>query len=434
MLKDFACNLITTLSYPPWREELYWGLYTTIKWEKRVPFHAHIRRNGVASSATRRDPLFPEFGALPTELQLRILALCPANTLFQVMRALPGLRTEASKLFWAAPTIFFLIKASWLLDGGYPGFTHCDLHFLSYAQKVEIDYRPGDDDTLCPIHDETYNTRQDVIVRFWTSLMQRLPNTKQVIIVQNWLTPSWRRDKEPVAHPMRMLIQACPPGIDVAAIVLENAIADTHTPLLPTTMCQRSLYRPAAAGGWTKSHELEGSITVLPPTKQFTGPVGDFQRLANQREIISYQQYGLWPLMIEALDRHYFDKERNTPFTCPIPNCNTYFTRAGEWTVHAVELHCEAWHTENLTAILPDKLGAIFKQRFDALVEMGRSLDRQYITLKNNWMIQSEENQRDIKRRWMDQLRNDPAWDTGKKAEESRLWTEFWHQLCPPEE
>jgi hypothetical protein len=83
---------------------------------------------------------------------------------------------------------------------------------------------------------------------------------------------------------------------------------------------------------------------------------------------------------------------------------------------------------------LPDKLGAIFKQRFDTLAEMDRSFDRQYITLKNNWMTQNEENQRDIQRRWIDQLRNDPVWDTGKKADESRLWTEFWHHLCPPEE
>jgi hypothetical protein len=135
MLVKFACNLITTLSHPPWREELDWGLHTTIEWEKRVPFYAHVRRNGVAFGATERDSLFPEFGALPTELQLRVLALCPANTLFQVMRALPYLRAEASKLFWAAPTVFFLIKFSWLLDGGYPGFTLCDLHFLSYAQK-----------------------------------------------------------------------------------------------------------------------------------------------------------------------------------------------------------------------------------------------------------------------------------------------------------
>lgn len=437
MLPRYACNLKATLPHPPWSRELDWSLHTTIQWEKRVPFHAYVNRAYVVPCSTEQDYLFPEFGVLPTELQLRILALCSASTLFQVMQVSFTLRNEASKLFWATPNVSFLIKASWLLDGGYAGFTHCELSFLRHVQKVEIEYRLGDNDTISSRDDEGFYARgfyarQDVIVQFWTSLAQRLPEAKQVIIVQNWLTPWWWDDKEPVAYPLRMLTQACPPGLDTAVIVLEEiSLAGTHTPLLPTDKCQRSLYRPAAGGGWVKSHEPRGNTTVLPPTKRFQGPVGEFQGLYHRRERVSYQRYGLWPLMIEALDRYYFDNERNTPFTCPVPGCTTYITRAGEWTFHAVQLHCQGVITRDCISLLPDKLRAIFIERLDALSEVDSELDRQYIKLKKAWTTESREDRREIQRRWMDQLKNDPDWDTGKKPGESRLWTQFWQRMYP---
>jgi hypothetical protein len=263
MLPQFACNLKATLSYPPWNRELDWGLHTTIKWEKRVPFNTYVQPDCMVPRATKQDSLFPKFGTLPIELQLRILALCPGNTLFQVMRALPSLRTEASKLFWATPNVSILIKASWLLDGGYAGFTHCELPFLCHVQKVEIEYCRGDNDTISSRDDEGFYARQDVILRFWTSLVQRLPEAKQVVIVQSWLNPSWWRDEEPVAHPLRMLIQACPLGIDVAAIVLEeDSLAGIYNSFSPTDVWQRSLYRPVAGGGWMKSHEPRGNTNT----------------------------------------------------------------------------------------------------------------------------------------------------------------------------
>jgi hypothetical protein len=93
MSAKFACNLIATLSQPPWTEELDWSLHTSFDWEKRVPFYAYVQPVRGAPRATKQGSLFPKFGALPIELQLRILALCPANTLFQVMPAYRGVQT-----------------------------------------------------------------------------------------------------------------------------------------------------------------------------------------------------------------------------------------------------------------------------------------------------------------------------------------------------
>lgn len=76
MLPRYACNLVATLSHPPWRKELDWGLYSTIEWEKRVPFHVYVQRNPGTPRILEQSNLFPQFSALLTELQLRILAYC----------------------------------------------------------------------------------------------------------------------------------------------------------------------------------------------------------------------------------------------------------------------------------------------------------------------------------------------------------------------
>lgn len=35
--------------------------------------------------------------------------------------------------------------------------------------------------------------------------------------------------------------------------------------------------------------------------------------------------------MIDALDRHDFDKEDPEPFSCPVSACNFYCAKAGQW-------------------------------------------------------------------------------------------------------
>lgn len=291
-------------------------------------------------------------------------------------------------------------------------------------QKVEIDYRPGTNDTICPTYNDRANIRQDLITSFWESLIQKVPNVNQVVIVQNWLTPWPWNDQKPVAYPLQMLLQACPQPIKVTALVLEERpCTKTPTPLLPTQQWQRSLYQPAEGGGWVEVHEPRHNTTILVPPKPFNGPVGKYQKLAYEREKVSYQKYRLWPLQIEALDRHHFDHERNIPFTCLFPGCNTYIARAGEWSVHAVESHCGEWTNDSITALLPELLASIFRGRKKALVEMNDDLYRQYDKLAERWNTQGEQTRKEIQGMWIEQLKNDPAWDTGEKAEESRLWT-----------
>ncbi|KAH7093586.1 hypothetical protein FB567DRAFT_515715 [Paraphoma chrysanthemicola] len=430
MLEQYACNLNAMLSHPPWQRDLDWSLHSTIKWEKRIPFQAYVRRDPIAAPPLINGSQFPQFSALPAELQLRILSFCPANTLFQVMRVSSTLRFEASKLFWTNPEAFFLIKAHWILDGGYAGDTTIDLRFLYHVQKVEIAYCLGYDQAIGD--DGQASTPQDQAATFWRTLVQRLPSAKQVVILQNWRIPWWWQEDGPVARPLRMLLQACPNDIEGAALVLEESTAaDELTSVLPTQRYHRSLYQLRAGGGWVKSRKTCHTSTILIPPKQFNGVVGRYHKLAYDVKRGRYQKYADWPLMIEALDRHHFEKKRDMPFICPFPNCDTHIAKAGTWTVHAVERHCMEWSKDTLMNLLPDELRATFKKRNDTRSEEEKQLDMEYRKLFEDWNAQGKHKRKETQHAWMNQLKNDPAWDTGEEAGKSRLWTQYWQRMHP---
>jgi hypothetical protein len=435
MLPENARNLMATLSYPPWKEEMDWSLLTTIKWEKRVTFHAYVSHSYVATRLRRQDlcgqvSSFPQFNTLPVELQLRVLALCPAHTLFQLMHVSSTLRTEASKLFWAIPNAFFLVEDTWLLGGGYPGLTYMDLPFLHHVQKVEIDYQVGTGEIICPRHDDIVESRQDLITMFWESVTRSLPNARQVVINQNWETSWWWKDAEPVMYPLRMLINARPPSIEVAVVVLErNLLVDISSLDSPIKKWQRSFYQPTADGGLVKVHEHWYNTTILVPAKRFNGPIGEYYRLEYESERSLLRQHSLWPLIIEALDRYHFDDGKNMPFACPLSGCDVYMARPGEWMVHAVESHCIYQSSVDIIAFLPDELRAIAEERLEAFEDMRNKQIQQYNEVRTVFKESGKQSRREVQHRWMEQLKNDAAWDTGKKAKKSRVWEKFWQQM-----
>jgi hypothetical protein len=431
MLPAFACNLIATLPYPPWKKEQDWGLLTTQAWEKRVPFHTFVRHRSFATYTHGQVSLFPQFKKLPTEIQLRVLALCPAHTLFKLMHVSSMLRTEASKLFWANPDIAFLVDAIWLMEGGYPSFSNSDLSFLQQVQKVEIDCHPATVNRICHTENKRV-TQRGAITSFWKSVTQRLPNVRKIVLNQYWQSPPWWEHKA-VMYPLRVLLKARPPGIEVAILVQERIDSvDIDNLASHTKKWQRSLYHPATGGGWIRCHKRRHDTTILIPNKQFNGPIGEYHRLGHDHERLWSQRFALWPLMIEALDRHHFDYGRNIPFTCPMSGCDAYMARSGEWMAHAVDSHCFHWSTRDFIPLLPDELRAIFEERVKSIEEMLDKIYQQYKKIEVDWNEQDKQKRREIQRSWMDQLKNDVAWDTGKKAGESRLWTEFWQRMCVP--
>ncbi|PVH93844.1 hypothetical protein DM02DRAFT_634207 [Periconia macrospinosa] len=427
MHPEFACNLLEALSLPPWREKLDWGLHITSKWEKRILFSSYVRpitSTSTTNSYEGRAASFPHFGKLSAELQLHILGVCSASTLFQLMRVSSALRTEASKLFWANPNAYFVVDAWWLLDGGYPGYQCCDLAFLQNVQNVEIAYEPYLNRDIWPEKNGERAVRQDLITTFWNSIKRRFPRVKRVSINHSG-EPRIGGGFDTVPPPLQALVQACPCTIEISVLILERQhfpSADTSTEIQPRETWQKSQYRLTGGHVWERA-DSRHSETILLPMRQFRGLVGRFETLKHRSWRIQLQQQGLWPLAIEALDRHHFDQGRNEPFACPWPECDAYFDKGGAWTKHAVVSH---YQHAGPFSILPDEIRALFEERAILLEERRGQAKTQFSRMRDEWNNAGQEERIAMERVWTEQLESNNLGDvTGGKASNNKIWECF---------
>jgi hypothetical protein len=431
MRPEFSCNLADALPLPPWENELDWSLHITQKWEKRIPFSSYVQPTASATtnSLQREAASFPQFSTLAAELQLRILGVCPASTLFQLMHVSSTLRPEASKLFWANPSAYFLIDAHWLLEGGYPGYQCCDSAFLQNVQNVEIEYEPSMNNDIWPKFDGRMEVRQDRIAAFWDSVKRRLPQVKRIVINQNGEPGVWR-GSDAVPLPLQVLMQARPCTVQISALVLEKHFhpgPGTNTETQARPSWRRSIYQLTASHTWEKV-ESRHSKTILLPVKRFDGLVGRFEALKQRCLRIELQQYSLWPLAIEALDRHHFNNRNNKPFVCPQPECKAYFNKAGEWTVHAAEVHYQHLSQFNF---LPDEIRTLWEERARSLEDSLIQAGTQFRKIKEEWNNARLDEQSAIEYVWTKQLQDNNPWDAENGANKGKLWRDFleWASL-----
>lgn len=402
--------------------------------EERIPFHLYVQSNAVQPRSSSQTSSFPALNRLPAELQLRILTFCSPPTLYQIMRT-SALRTEAAKVFWADPNTYYLIEAYWLFGGGHSGYTCYDLSFTAYAQNVEIEYDSSADSQIAPLKDDVLELDYEKAREFWKTFQARFPRAKRVVVNQNWESLSMRqRDDEPVACCLKALIEACPVEIDVLAFVLvevqSGGCKRTARPV--ANNWHRVLYRLADDGGWKKvtTSGFERKTVLMPP-KRFHGPVGEFEGLKYECGRIQLQRIGLRTLAIEALDRHYFDKEDSEPFHCPLSGCDVYFEKAGQWTQHAAEAHGADLIMNSRFDILPNALQYVFEERKNNLEQEVEAVRRKWGKIYNDWNEEGGEKRRELERGWIYQLENDVAWDTGMKGTESELWLRFSTVMDP---
>ncbi|KAF2844275.1 hypothetical protein T440DRAFT_27683 [Plenodomus tracheiphilus IPT5] len=272
MLPEFIPNFLATLSHPPWNKALQHNLHMTIEGEKRTPLSSYVQPSSSIIGSSSPTALFPYFNVLPDELQVHILTYCSSSTLFQLMKLSSALRTEASKLCWANTEAYFLVEARWLLDGGYPGYTHSDLAFLAQVQNVEVDYWQGTDDRICPLHEDgTVEVQQDQIKNFWESLGRRCPMAKRVIVNQCWTSLRARKEVHCVPKALQHLIQTHPTGVRASVFIVEEEV-DLHAGASVTTSCaekwQRAVYQLSADSRWEKVKSQQDWDTVLAPAKR----------------------------------------------------------------------------------------------------------------------------------------------------------------------
>jgi hypothetical protein len=433
MLPEFTCNFLATLAHPPWTTALRRNVYMTLEGEERTPFSLYVQPSSAIVGSLSQTTLFLHFNALPDELQLRVLTFCPASTLFQLMRVSSSLRTEASKLFWAHPDAYFLVKAQWLLDGGYPGYTHSDLAFLAHVQNVQVEYELGAEDSICPLRDETVEVQQDRITDFWKVFTKRCPRAKRVIVTQSWMSLPTRKETQSVPKALRLLLESCPLGITASSFVVEEADVCTglYAAVLGVQKWQRVVHQLGADKSWEKTKVGQDWKAILVPAKRFTGPVGRFQEVQYRGSLLVLEEDGLWPILVEALDRYYFEDGKSRGFLCPSAGCNEHFQKAGEWTIHAAELHNHEWRRDERLQLLPQAIRGEFKERERILGEKRKKIEQEARKIHEEWERGGEQQQREIQCMWREQLENDAAWEMGEDAcYRGQGWQEFWEEMA----
>jgi hypothetical protein len=405
----------------------------TIDGEVRIPFHSYVGSEKTPPSTLSQTALLSDFSQLSTELQLRVLDLCSAPTLWQMMQT-PMFRIEAAKRFWAEPDTYYLVEAHWLLGGGHSGYTCYDLSFMAYVQNVEIEYDRLSDEKIAPIPDEVLELNYDKAREFWRTFRMRFPRAKRVVINKNWESlPIRHPNDEPIACSLKVLVETCPIDLDISAFVLVGpSLRDGWWTKVPRAKdYQRVLYRLADDGEWRKvTTSGLGRKTVLMPPKRFHGPVGEFEGSFHEKERIELQLTGLGAVAIEAVDRHYFDKENPEPFHCPAFGCDVYFEKAGQWTQHAAEAHSLDMFIAQ-PKILPRALQENFEERKNSLTREVEARRRKYRKIFKDWNEDGGKKRREIERSWIHQLDNDEAWNTGVKGADSELWERFKSIMDP---
>jgi hypothetical protein len=270
---------------------------------------------------------------------------------------------------------------------------------------------------------------------FWASLKDKFSNVEKVILNYNEERVSWDEELFPLA--LQLLLRACPQGIESSLLFLgkePKPHLQAGTADWRTGAWHRYSFQLSGDGEWHRSEPNNFRQTILMPPKQFNGPFGRYNELKYQcYHKIPLQRFGLWSLMVEALDRHHFDQHhfdlgRNASFACPLSSCTDSFPQAGEWTVHAVKKQYQ--ERKRLLEILPDSsIGARLKERSQALDRKTNEVQEQFKEIRNAWMTSDEATRTKIKRSWMEQLGSYAAWETKERGEESSLWIEFMQDL-----
>lgn len=272
------------------------------------------------------------------------------------------LRIEASKLFWAQPNVYYLLKDYFLLRGGDPDFKVHDSSFLASVQRVEVEFTRF---LLPHLRGVSMDDRRKIAGAFWKTVKKRVPNVKSVVINQ-----ADYRTRDFLHLELQALLETCPPTIDASALVYEENPSCVVTPFLNTSSCptawRRSLYQFTAGCEDSKLASFLSRKTIMTP---ISGTVNEIMRarLVYDRSLL--QHSALWPLLIEVVERHHFGGEEVKPFSCPGDACHSLFDKAGQWTIHAAETHIPNELDDGLIDILPDDLRLIFEEHKRTLEE-----------------------------------------------------------------
>ncbi|KAL1601574.1 hypothetical protein SLS60_006489 [Paraconiothyrium brasiliense] len=311
------------------------------------------------------------------------------------------------------------------------------MSFLSKVQNIEIDYTVDADSHIEPRGDtSSTQSSDDLLKSFWEVLEKLFPNVRRVVLYQTSARNICFKSKGLSVCLLR-LWKACPPSVEATAFVAWAAGGPVFRRGRirangESMTIERSLYRLSDKGALEKVASRRKYQTVMIPMRTLDGPIGRFEKAKFIDERIQLQRRGLGVTMIEALDRHHFDDGGPGPFDCPMRYCREHFTEPGQWTFHAALEHVNDLIPGRQFDGWPEEFRQMFRRRHIELYRLKEKNDINVKRIQREWDDADDDKRKEIKEAWMEQLSNDPDWDTGVPAEDSSLWKRFesWMQKC----
>ncbi|KAF2714734.1 hypothetical protein K504DRAFT_486566 [Pleomassaria siparia CBS 279.74] len=304
----------------PWTKPLDVNLHCTFYGETVIPFALYVKP--IPTESSYSYSAFPQFCRLPVELQLRIIHFCDSSTLFQLMQTTSYIRSEAKKLFWSYPDAWYCVDGTWLQRGAFTGDVHHGTDLLTCVEQLNVDMESVRCEYWIKHHSSEFHENvadaravalQEVdqgIRDFWRTVQRRCPRATRVVLSitvgDGGCRPTFSAFEFSAFE--KSIVHMCPAGITVFVSLLQGALE-------------------AGATIWR-------GLIVLPPPKEFRGPVGWGQRYQYKWQLYYYQESAARILLNEAIERQHFH-ERHEPFNCFVPKCSARFNLPGEWAQHA---------------------------------------------------------------------------------------------------
>lgn len=394
-----------------WKKPLDFSLHSSHQGELQVPFSRHVRQMDSETPAS-----FERYARLPAELQLSVLHVCDAPTIFQLMHTSHFTRTEAKKIFFSDPETWYCVDAGWLLGAGYPGHTEYDLEFLACTERLIFDFgwmhertwmtKDGSSEWTGTNEEEAVATAfggmDERIQDFWRTVKHRLPQLKHIILSDD-------RDRSENPHDLqlppgiyRKVGRMCPSSINIFVYLLQGDGSLNRR-------MKRKLWRRINTEGVTNATQEWKLCTkhprpsVIPPYKIFRGPVGIFDDSYARVCNVAHQRKAIRVHRIAALERHHFC-ETHKPFNCSAKDCDAWFEQPEEYTSHVIETKYDK------TTKLPEPMESLFAEndeRLERLMEIAHEIERPFL----EWWGKYGSEQRSVAEiEFIHQLESDPLY------------------------
>lgn len=391
--------------------------------ETYVAFRDHVH----TELAHQPNRGFPQFLQLAMELQLHILSFCDSATLFQLMHASSTTRGEARKLFWSDPNTRYLIKGTWLFSGGFSGHTLNAVDALLCMQHIQVHFG-----TVHALHDNAWEdgVRQRVgeptpdvsekrIRDFWQTLQRCFPCVTNVV-----LSKADEFDDAEALPPedLEAIAERCPAGIRTTISCLQGELVCNRR--LRQRLWRQVRNDSTHSTQWETVDLQWTRPSVLPPPKQFLGPVGAFCRLEYHRHTYNYLRWAHQLLLMQARDAYYL-QELQVPYICPHLECDSQFERPGEWILHAIDTA----HDFDLDPPPCETLEILFAKHSAKLAHIAQQCADASRSIRIEWGTKGSKQRDDVKQAFHHQLRHDALYTHEKVPEESAIWYRYQKEL-----